>query len=266
MKGLLQASFERFSGFFLETGLFLKNKGLEASWLVNGNRLRSISNYKMEIFYQKNHTCQLGTLCDFYGTDKGQVRQGSTPNLSHTYSDFYASLYSHCRRGVLSVFECGIGTTDPQIPSTMGPNGSPGASLRVWRDYFPNAEIFGADIDRNVLFAENRITTFHVNQLDPSSISNMWQQIPVDGFDLMIDDGLHTFEGGTTLFLHSIYKLASHGIYVIEDVYPSDLVRYAEFFHGTNYYVEFVCLYRPSVSLSNNSLVVIRKQQGGTHV
>ena len=30
-------------------------------------------------------------------------------------------------------------------------NGKPGASLKVWKDYFVNAQIFGADIDRNIL-------------------------------------------------------------------------------------------------------------------
>ena len=42
----------------------------------------------------------------------------------------------------------------------MNINGKPGASLRAWRDYFENALIYGADIDKNILFKENRINTF----------------------------------------------------------------------------------------------------------
>ena len=36
----------------------------------------------------------------------------------------------------------------------------------MWKEYFSNAEIYGADIDKNVLFFENRIKTYHVDQLD----------------------------------------------------------------------------------------------------
>ena len=56
-------------------------------------------------------------------------------------------------------------------------NGKPGASLKVWKDYFVNAQIFGADIDRNILFKEDRIETYHVNQLDQESIIKMWNNI-----------------------------------------------------------------------------------------
>ena len=30
----------------------------------------------------------------------------------------------------------------------MSEDGKPGASLRVWKEYFSNAEIYGADIDK----------------------------------------------------------------------------------------------------------------------
>ena len=34
----------------------------------------------------------------------------------------------------------------------MTASGKPGASLRVWRDYFNNAQVIGADIDKRILF------------------------------------------------------------------------------------------------------------------
>jgi hypothetical protein len=144
----------------------------------------------------------------------------------------------------------------------MGFNGKPGASLRVWRDYFPNATIYGADIDKNVLFDETRIKTYYVDQLDPESITDMWRDVGVRDFDFMIDDGLHTFEAGSTLFSNSISMLAQHGIYVIEDVYGKDLRKYDEFFRQLNYRVEFISLHRVGKALEDNSLVVIRKNSG----
>ena len=59
-----------------------------------------------------------------------------------------------------------------RLKSSMGVNGQPGASLRMWKDYFPNASIFGCDIDRDVLFSEERIKTFHCDQTSAKSISN----------------------------------------------------------------------------------------------
>jgi hypothetical protein len=212
-------------------------------------------------FYRKNYECELSRLCDYYGSDKGEVQSTGHPYPwpSHTYADYYSSLFSHCRLAPTKVFECGLGTNNPDIVSSMGVNGKPGASLRVWRDYFPNAKIYGADIDKEVLFEEDRIKTFYVDQLDPESIHDLWVEVGVNDFDFMLDDGLHTFEAGSTLFLNSISRLAQHGVYVIEDVNGPDLREYEMFFSQLNYRVEFISLHRPGMDLNDNSLVVIRK-------
>jgi hypothetical protein len=140
----------------------------------------------------------------------------------------------------------------------MGICGQPGASLRAWRDYFPNAEVIGVDIDKHIIFSEERINTYYVDQTSKESIEKMWDIVKINDFDLMIDDGLHTFEAGVCLFESSIGKLSSTGIYVIEDVSPSDLMRYKGYFSKLKYKAEFISLYRPNTSLSDNSLVNIR--------
>jgi hypothetical protein len=217
--------------------------------------------FKIVSYYKKNATCEISRLCDVYGSDKGEISIGPHPYPwpSHTYADFYSRLFWHCRDGVRNVFECGLGTNKPGLPSSMGISGKPGASLRVWRDFFPNAMIYGADIDRDVLFEEDRIKTFYIDQLNPDAIKSFWKIVGTSDLDFMVDDGLHTFESGSTLFVHSIDRLAQNGIYVIEDVGPADLLRYKDFFKNKDYTVEYVCLYRPSMPLSDNSLVVIRK-------
>ena len=57
----------------------------------------------------------------------------------------------------------------------------------------------------------------------------MWAEIETKDFDLIIDDGLHTFEAGKCLFENSIKNLSQSGIYIIEDVSIPDLVKYQEF-------------------------------------
>ena len=217
---------------------------------------------KIYTFYNKNNTCEMAQLCDKYGSDKGSIKSKGhayrwTP---HSYTDFYSRTFAHCRSAVRKVFECGLGTNNPELNSSMGVSGRPGASLRVWRDYFPEAIVFGGDIDKDILFEEERIKSFYVDQLDPKSIASFWLKVGEDDFDLMIDDGLHTFEAGTSLFSHSVGFLAETGIYVIEDVLRDDLLRYKIFFESFNYFVDYVAMFRPGHSLGDNSLIIIRKK------
>ena len=224
-------------------------------------RIADDTELKTLIQYNKNHDDILARLCDVYGSDKGSLTADAHayPWNSHNYTDYYSRLFSHCRNHVKKVFECGLGTNNPNLPSSMGVNGKPGASLRVWRDYFPNAMVYGADIDCDILFQEERINTWYIDQLNPDAIRKFWETVGEHDFDFIVDDGLHTFQAGSTLFTYSIDKLAQHGVYVIEDVTCEDLEKYKEFFKTTNYTVEFVTLYpSPNNAFFDNNLVVIR--------
>lgn len=205
---------------------------------------------------------ELPALCEKYGSDKGwadETRPRPYPWPPHTYADYYGRLFDHCRAGVRRVFECGIGTNRSPFAGNMGAEGRPGASLRAWRDYFPNALVYGADIDEEVLFRDERIETFYVDQTSPASIKSLWERMGVADFDLMVDDGLHTFEAGICLFEHSHSKLAPRGIYAIEDVTLTDVARYQDYFAGARHQVDFVDLHCPGALVNSvNSLVVIR--------
>lgn len=215
--------------------------------------------YRCVTHYERRWN-RLSELCDRHGSDKGQLQPGNQPYdwPAHTYADYYSMLFDHCREQVLNVFECGLGTNNPEVRSNMGIDGKPGASLRAWRDYFPKASIVGADIDAGVLFTEPRILTFQVDQTKPDSVARLWAQVKVPSFDLMIDDGLHEYEAGTCLFSHSIHKLASNGIYIIEDVKATDLVSYRQFFASQAYVVDYINLHRPGMEVENNSVIIIR--------
>ena len=217
-------------------------------------------------FYDTNNI--LSKLCEKYGTDKGYVKfEKETPYgwRPHSYSIYYHSLFSHCREDVKLIFECGIGSNNLDVESNMTASGKPGASLRVWREYFYNAQVIGADIDKRILFQEDRINTYEVNQLNPASIQDMWSNIKFDNFDIIIDDGLHTLEAGLTFFQNSFEKLKEGGIYIIEDVdlsYLNDLKD-----ELIEYNPEIVILndnYSNKSSfrhenLNDNNLIVVRK-------
>lgn len=185
---------------------------------------------------------RLAELCDRHGSDKGSARADGHVYRwpPHTYAAYYTQLFGHCRTSVTKVFELGLGSPDSTIANNMGPSGRPGASLRVWRDWFPNACIYGADIDARVLFQDERISTFHVDQTDPAAISRMWAEVGVEGFDLIIDDGLHEFRAGTCFYEHSAHRLRPGGVYVIEDVADDDWAEYVRYFEAKRVGCELV--------------------------
>ena len=225
---------------------------------------KSISfEFKIEDLYQSQNY-YINHLFDLYGSDKGTLSEKTKKPYSwhaHTYGSYYSKLFDHCRDSIKLVFECGIGTNNPNLVSSMNINGKPGASLRAWRDYFPNALIYGADIDKNILFEEDRIKTFFLDQTNKNYIMNMWSQINKSNFDLIVDDGLHTYKAAIILFENSLQYLKYNGIYIIEDAQNSDLIAFKNYFDQklSFYNYNIINLKKAKNIKTNNNLIEIRK-------
>jgi hypothetical protein len=136
----------------------------------------------------------LKALLDQYGSDKA---------TKHNYHSVYGAILSRIR-SVGSLLEIGIGTNNEELVSNMSSMGTPGSSLRAFRDYLPGSKIYGADIDRQVLFQEERIRTFFVDQTDLTSFRGLEA---LGNFDLIIDDGLHTPNANLAVLLFGIRSL-----------------------------------------------------------
>ena len=145
-------------------------------------------------------------------------QKNSDKSTWHNYTTFYDYLFKSLDFKPTEVFELGIGTNNEDTPSHMGRSGTPGASLRGFREYFPNANIYGADVDKRVLFEEERIKTYYCDQTNPMVIEKMWNEIGVDQFDLILEDGLHETYANKIFFSNSYHKLKPGGIYIIEDI------------------------------------------------
>lgn len=217
--------------------------------------------------YDKKDDSLLNSLCDRFGSDKGESSPIGNPYPwpSHSYADFYSLAFGLRRGDVERVVECGLGTNNPDLASSMGAAGRPGASLRVWQQYFHNAEIIGCDIDQSILFNEDRIKTYYCDQTSAVSIESFKSNssLAQNSVDIIIDDGLHEFDAGITFFENMISTLTATGIYVIEDITPEDMPKYKRYFgRGVNpYEVNFIHLYTPSrPSGGSNRLAVIRKK------
>jgi hypothetical protein len=223
------------------------NKGVSRSILkyqqtIMRQKLKRENFHTFEVFYTKNQKDSLAELFDIHGSDKGSNK--STGHVfdwdPKSYSDIYSLLFESKKLKIKRVFECGIGTNNPLFPSSMGERGKPGASLRAWRDYFPNSEIFGADIDKSILFQEQRIRTGYINQLDQASIQQFLKEFDLKDIDIVIDDGLHTFEAAINLFEVVLHKLTYEGIYIIEDIHPKEIEKFVKYFNNKSLRVNYV--------------------------
>ena len=85
------------------------------------------------------------------------------------------------------ILEIGLGTDNENLLSNMGKQGKPGASLKAFRDYFKNSKIYGADIDKNILFSDLKIKTSFVDQTNQKSMDLLFKKFG-GNFDLIIDD------------------------------------------------------------------------------
>jgi len=215
------------------------------------------------VSYDEQKRNILDILCEKYGSDKGYCEytgQHVFPWNPHNYTDHYHELFGHCRQYIQNVLECGLGTNNTQFKSNMTETGMPGASLRIWRDYFPIANIVGLDIDGSVLFTEERIQTYQCDQTDTQQVFDTLYNLDRQ-FDIIIDDGLHEFEAGF-LFFHVASKfLTPNGVYIIEDVKEHDFRTYKKIL-GSNdkYFVKFIELERDDEQVHDNNLIVIRKK------
>lgn len=188
-----------------------------------------------------------------YGSDKGR---------SNNYTPLYSTLFGERGGQPLRLLELGLGTNDPDVPSNMGVFGVPGASLRAWRELFPKALVYGADIDRRILLQEDRIRTFYCDQLDALSIRDLWSQPELKyGADIIIEDGLHTFEASVSFLEGSLGQLGPGGTYITEDIAWYDLEKWGDQIEMvySKRYPEYEFALVVQVEHGHNNLLVVRR-------
>lgn len=141
---------------------------------------------------------------------------GSDKSSLHDYHWVYGSILSK-PASVRAILEIGLGTNNESVACHMGSEGRPGASIRAFRDFCEGAAVYGADIDRSILFTEDRIKTFEVDQTSPESFERLLERLP-NNFDLVIDDGLHAPDANILTLSYGLKLIKSGGWVVIEDI------------------------------------------------
>jgi len=145
----------------------------------------------------------LGELAVRFGSDKwGGV---------HWYTQHYDRHFAHLRDRPIRLLEIGIGG---YIVPTAG-----GASLRMWKHYFPRALVYGIDkFDKSPL-DEQRLTTIVGDQNDAAFLTDVVERY--GPFDIVVDDGSHLNSHQLASFETLFPLLRSGGWYVIEDLQTS---------------------------------------------
>jgi len=129
-------------------------------------------------------------------------RHGPTKR-HHDYLQHYWRHLQHVREIALKVVEIGVQTS---------------RSVKTWAEFFPNATIYGIDIDEKCrAFSEDRIDIHIGDQMDEKFLLDFVAKTGGD-FDVVIDDGLHTPYSILKSFSYLYPALKDHGTYVIEDI------------------------------------------------
>lgn len=149
----------------------------------------------------------LSQIANKYASDKGTLipNDGKHHGPRLHFTTVYHEYFEPIRLNELNILEIGIGS---------------GPSLKMWYEYFPNANIYAADINDSTMYENSRVKTFRADQSDRKQLENLATRIGKP-FDIIIDDGGHMMKQQQvslgTLFKH----LKSNGIYFIEDLHTS---------------------------------------------
>lgn len=143
------------------------------------------------------------TLCELaekHGTNKAE----------YGYTPVYQDLTAH--HPVKRILELGIGA-----PGLSGGASLHAASLKMWAEYLPEAEIFAVDNRREILFNGDRIMSLWADVYDSASLIHAAETFG-GHFDLIVDDAVHLPDAQINAMRTLLPHLDTNGIYCIEDV------------------------------------------------
>lgn len=162
----------------------------------------------------------------------------------HSYiENFYNEEFKKYKNKNISLCEIGIDT---------------GGSIAIWSNYFNDSNIIGIDVKTSRLKPEYYDNNFHNVSyiIDNAYDKNLVDSLP--NFDIIIDDGPHTFESQIEFIQLYLEKLNNGGIMVIEDVKSISHINQFEKLIGPGFITQCINLSRVD-NLSDSILYIIKK-------
>jgi demethylmacrocin O-methyltransferase len=139
------------------------------------------------------------------------LRFGSDKWGGHHYTPNYERHFTPYRDRPVRVLEIGIGGYEA---ADLG-----GASLRMWKHFFPRGSVLGLDIADKSDHDEPRIRTVVGDQSNVDFLTTL--NARHGPFDIVIDDGSHLSPHVITTFTTLFPLLRPDGLYVVEDLETS---------------------------------------------
>lgn len=127
-----------------------------------------------------------------------------TDKVTHFFLHHYDDILNHLRSSKIRLLEIGV---------------YKGASIKMWREYFPHAEIHCIDINQIDLSDLNDVTMHIVNCDNKNDLKNLAEKL--GDFDIIIDDGGHTMRQQQNSFEVFWPKVKKDGIFIMEDMHTS---------------------------------------------
>lgn len=151
-----------------------------------------------------------------WGGDKGST---------HSYIHKYEEWFEPKRNDKINLLEIGV---------------MYGSSLKMWKEYFPQGQIYGMDIRPHcVKYEEDRIKIFINNATERGLTEGLlFRNGLTREFDIIIDDGSHQIDDQLNTFNILFPQLKKGGIYVIEDIQNFDQNKHIWENLGKSYNVE----------------------------
>lgn len=154
---------------------------------------------------QRSHMQRKGPDLNYFTENKDLLEIGSRKNTdkaAHGYLQKYEFFLKKFKNDAFNLLELGI---------------FKGSSLNMWHDYFPNATIYGCDLNLQCAkFRNDRINIIITNLGNSSSYRFLDKT-----YKLIIDDASHFWDHQILAFIMLFPKLEAGGIYIIEDLHTS---------------------------------------------
>lgn len=163
--------------------------------------------------------CSLTEIANFHGTDKGTLGPSEEWG-GNNYADIYDAYFCQLRNSPIRLLEIGLGVTGESFDSKIdhGRNLGGGGSMKMWYDYFTNADIYGIDINHAGHLDNDRINTYVADQGNVEQLEAFIEFSGGGSFDIIVEDGTHRPDHQQISLGFFFQHLKPGGLYVVEDL------------------------------------------------
>jgi hypothetical protein len=169
------------------------------------------------------------------------TKNDSDKESYHKYiTNFYNDKFAKYKNKNLNILEIGV---------------LYGSSLKLWEDYFPNAKIFGVDIQNAVKYNYSERVKILIDNAYSDSFLTKIKNFGIK-FDIIIEDGPHTLET-QSFFLEKFEEILKEkdSLMILEDVYPHQFETLKNRFQDFN-----IIDLRPIIQGENNSVIFYKEK------